>query len=54
MLSETLKELEHDNLIIRKEYPQVLRKVEYSLTEKGKNLMPILDAMCSWGEQHRE
>ena len=36
-----------------KEYPQVPPKVEYSLTERGKSLMPILDGMCEWGEQNR-
>ena len=54
MLSDTLKELEADDLIVRKEYPQVPPKVEYFLSEKGKSLMPILDAMCDWGETHRE
>ena len=54
MLSDTLKELEADDLIVRKEYPQVPPKVEYFLSEKGKSLMPILDAMCDWGEAHRE
>lgn len=49
MLSNQLKELERDELVNRKEYPQVPPKVEYSLTEKGKSLMPILQAMCEWG-----
>ena len=53
MLSSTLKEMEADDLIIRKEYPQVPPKVEYSLSPKGKTLIPILDAMCDWGESHR-
>lgn len=53
MLSDTLKEMEADELIFRKEYPQVPPKVEYSLSEKGKSLIPILDAMCDWGEQHK-
>lgn len=52
-LSSTLKELEADDLIIRKEYPQIPPKVEYSLTEKGKSLIPILDSMCEWGTEHR-
>ena len=52
-LSSTLKELESDGLIHRREYPQVPPKVEYSLTERGKSLIPILDQMCSWGEEHR-
>ena len=52
-LSLMLKELEKDELIIRKEYPQVPPKVEYSLTERGESIIPLLNAMCSWGEQHR-
>ena len=51
-LSVQLKELEKDGLIIRKEYPQIPPKVEYSLTEKGKSLIPIMDAMCYWGEEN--
>ncbi len=53
-LSATLKELEEDHLIIRIEYPQVPPKVEYQLSERGKSLIPILDQICEWGEQHRE
>ena len=52
-LSVTLKELEADNLVHREEYPQIPPKVEYSLTERGKSLIPILNAMCDWGEKHR-
>ena len=52
-LSSTLKELEKDDLIIRKEYPQVPPKVEYSLSERGKTLIPILDIMCKWGEENK-
>lgn len=52
-LSSTLKELEADALVHRKEYPQIPPKVEYSLTERGKSLIPILDSMCEWGDQNR-
>jgi DNA-binding HxlR family transcriptional regulator len=52
-LSSTLKELERDQLVHREEYPQVPPKVEYSLTDRGKSLMPILDQMCEWGDAHR-
>ena len=52
-LSVTLKELEADGLIHREEYPQIPPKVEYSLTERGKSLIPILDAMCEWGSSNR-
>lgn len=49
----TPEELEADGLIRRREYPQIPPKVEYSLSEKGKSLIPILDEMCDWGEAHR-
>lgn len=49
MLTQQLRELENDNLIIRKVYPVVPPKVEYSLTELGKSLFPILNAMYDWG-----
>ena len=52
-LSSTLKELEADQLVHRKEYPQIPPKVEYSLTDRGKSLIPILDKMCEWGEKNR-
>ncbi|MEE0845859.1 MAG: helix-turn-helix domain-containing protein [Eggerthellaceae bacterium] len=52
-LSSNLKELEADQLVHRKEYPQIPPKVEYSLTERGKSLIPILDSMCEWGDKNR-
>lgn len=52
-LSVTLKELEADGLVHREEYPQIPPKVEYSLTNRGKSLIPILDGMCEWGDQNR-
>ena len=52
-LSSTLKQLEADGLIHREEYPQIPPKLEYSLTERGKSLIPILDQMCEWGDKHR-
>ncbi|AEM21993.1 helix-turn-helix transcriptional regulator [Brachyspira hyodysenteriae] len=53
-LSLTLKELEKDDLVARKEYPQIPPKVEYSLSKRGKSLIPILDAICVWGEKNRK
>ena len=53
MLDSTLKELESDDLIKRKEYDQLPPKVEYSLTERGKSLIPLLDGLCAWGEKHK-
>ena len=52
-LSSNLKELEADQLIVRTEYPQIPPKVEYSLTERGRSLMVVLDQLCVWGEEHR-
>lgn len=52
-LSIALKELEKDGLVHREMYPQVPPKVEYSLTETGRSLIPILDGMCEWGDCHR-
>ena len=52
-LSTNLKEPEADRLIIRKEYPQIPPKVEYSLSERGMSLMAVLDQLCVWGEENR-
>lgn len=52
-LSVTLKELESDGLVHREEYPQIPPKVEYSLTKRGKSLIPILESLCDWGEKNR-
>ena len=51
-LTSTLKELEKDDIIVRKEYPQIPPRVEYSLSKKGKSLIPILNMMCDWGEKN--
>ena len=53
-INKALKELEKDQLIIRKEYPQIPPKVEYSLSDKGQSLMQILDQLCIWGENHKK
>ena len=52
MLTNQLRELEQDGIVNRKVYAQVPPKVEYSLTEYGKTLAPILQAMREWGENH--
>ena len=52
-LSTNLKELETDKLIVRTEYPQIPPKVEYTLSERGKSLMTVLDQLCVWGEKNR-
>jgi DNA-binding HxlR family transcriptional regulator len=52
-LSQNLKELERDQLIIRKVYDQIPPKVEYSLTDRGQSLMKVLDQLCIWGEENK-
>jgi len=54
MLTKQLRELEADNLISRKVYPEVPPKVEYSMTEYGKTLAPVIHALQAWGSQHLE
>ena len=52
-LSQNLKELEADDLIVRNVYPQIPPKVEYSLTERGHSLVNVLDKLCDWGNENR-
>jgi DNA-binding HxlR family transcriptional regulator len=53
MLIQKLRELEADGLVNREVYPVVPPKVEYSLTEYGKTLKPILKQLYLWGENHK-
>ena len=52
MLANSLKELEADGLVLRKLYDEMPVRVEYSLTEKAKSLIPILLEMKKWGEDN--
>jgi len=52
MLTQQLRELEEEDIIMRKVYPQIPPKVEYSITEYGKSIEPILEAMHEWGTKH--
>lgn len=52
MLTQQLRLLEEDGLVHREVYPVVPPKVEYSLTEFGKTIIPILDTMCNWGSNY--
>ena len=50
MLSRQLRELEEDGIVNRVLYPVVPPKTEYSLTELGETLIPVIQALCTWGE----
>jgi DNA-binding HxlR family transcriptional regulator len=52
MLTQQLRELEQDGIVHRKVYPEVPPKVEYSLTEFGETLRPLMGTLCKWGEKH--
>jgi DNA-binding HxlR family transcriptional regulator len=52
MLSEHIKELEADNIIIRTQYDEKLQHVEYRLSEKGRSLVPVLENLQDWGMTH--
>ncbi len=54
MLTQQLKEMERDGLILRTVYSQVPPKVEYSLTDFGRSFMPILLSMNQWGQNYLE
>ena len=52
-LSAQLKSLEREGIVRRKVYAEVPPRVEYTLTDLGYSLKPVLDAMCSWGERYK-
>ncbi|URZ08600.1 winged helix-turn-helix transcriptional regulator [Clostridium felsineum] len=54
MLTKSLQELEAHKLIIRKQYNTIPPKVEYCLTERGKDLLPALNALYDWGKEQME
>lgn len=54
MLSITLKNLEQSHLLTRKVYPEVPPRVEYSLTDTGRSLIPLLSSLIGWAKEHFE
>ncbi len=54
VLTQQLRSMEKDNLVLRKVYAEVPPKVEYSLTETGYSLKNIIHAMLIWGEQYKK
>lgn len=54
VLTAQLRDMEASGLVNRKVYAEVPPRVEYSLTELGQSLKPILDAMWNWGEAYKE
>jgi DNA-binding HxlR family transcriptional regulator len=52
VLTQQLREMERNGLVERRVFAQVPPKVEYSLTELGASLEPVVDAMCRWGKLH--
>ncbi|HHX37541.1 MAG TPA: helix-turn-helix transcriptional regulator [Clostridiaceae bacterium] len=55
ILSSTLKELMKDGIVTRKQFDEIPPRVEYSLTDKGQSIVPILQSICRWaGHYHHE
>jgi DNA-binding HxlR family transcriptional regulator len=55
VLASTLKELINDSIVARQQYNEFPPRVEYSLTEKGQSVVPILQSICRWsGAYHKE
>jgi DNA-binding HxlR family transcriptional regulator len=52
MLTKQLREMETDKIIERKIFAEIPPRVEYYISEKGKTLFPVIDAMKNWGEEH--
>lgn len=53
MLTKQLRALEDNGLVLRKVYPEVPPRVEYTLSETGQRLKPVIDALRNWGEDYR-
>lgn len=53
VLTSQLRQMEESGLLIRTVFPEVPPRVEYTLTELGQSLKPVLDAMWNWGEEYK-
>ena len=53
VLTSNLRAMEDDGLVVRQVYAEVPPRVEYTLTERGESLRPVIDAMRTWGEEHQ-
>lgn len=53
VLTDSLRSMEHDGIVIRTVYPEVPPKVKYSLSELGESMRPILSAMQAWGTNYK-
>ena len=54
MLTSQLRQMEESGLLTRTVYPEVPPRVEYTLTELGQSLRPVLDALWNWGNNYKE
>ena len=53
VLTDSLRSMEQDGIVIRRVYPEVLPRVEYSLSELGESMRPIIQAMEQWGTDYK-
>lgn len=54
VLTDSLRSMERDGIVIRTVYPEVPPRVEYSLSALGKSMLPIIDAMAEWGREYKK
>jgi DNA-binding HxlR family transcriptional regulator len=52
VMIQQLRDLEQDGIVYRHDYGEIPPKVDYSFTEYGKSLKPVLKMLCNWGEEH--